>query len=363
MQKWVPLVVSVKVLFLVGCGGHTQEQPMCTDGTPCHPSFYHKAYNRPYEINGTVYYPQKHYEYSAIGLASYYGGGDSFHGRKTSNGEIFDMNRLSAAHKTVPIPCVVLVTNLENGRSLELKINDRGPFVDGRIIDVSRKAARLLGFERKGTARVKVETLVDKSIQLADNMARGHPMPAPFEENVMLARTETEVSISTHPLQNRQQHRPKHQPGMQDDDHLNDDHLTRNKPVLAVAAVASPRSAVNLSQQILSTAHSQRGVGSSHAPRFQQAMARGQLLPVAEQRTTGVFLQAGTFSSFLNAQALALALRNRHPHIPIKMQPVKVGSQQMFRVLIGPLSNNAQAQSLASQLRRTDGYTRIVVYK
>ena len=91
------------------------------------------------------------------GVASWYGG--EFHGRPTSSGEVYDMNQLTCAHNTLPLGTTVMVTNLENGRSLELKVNDRGPFVKERIIDVSYAAAQMLGMWAKGTAPVKVEVI------------------------------------------------------------------------------------------------------------------------------------------------------------------------------------------------------------
>ena len=94
----------------------------------------------PYQINGVWYHPKADYSYDETGTASWYGPG--FDGKMTSDGEIYDMNGLTAAHKTLPLPSVVQVTNLQNGRALQLRVNDRGPFVDGRIIDLSRRAER-----------------------------------------------------------------------------------------------------------------------------------------------------------------------------------------------------------------------------
>ncbi len=110
---------------------------------------------RPYRVAGKTYIPSDNPRYSAIGLASWYGA--AFHGRQTANGEIYDMNDLTAAHPTLPLPSYVRVTNLANGRSVVVRVNDRGPFARGRIIDVSKTAAGMLGFERRGTARVKVD--------------------------------------------------------------------------------------------------------------------------------------------------------------------------------------------------------------
>ncbi len=120
----------------------------------------------PYQIKGVWYYPAVDYNYDRTGVASWYG--EEFEGRLTANGEIFELNALTAAHTTLPMPSIVQVTNLENGRSLQLRINDRGPFVDGRLIDVSRRAAQLLGFEGQGTTRVRVTILKEESIAAAE---------------------------------------------------------------------------------------------------------------------------------------------------------------------------------------------------
>jgi rare lipoprotein A len=111
----------------------------------------------PYQERGIWYYPHEQQDYDETGIASWYG--PDFHGKQTANGEIFDANGLTAAHPTLPMPVNVRVTNLENGRSLVLRVNDRGPFARGRIIDVSAGAARLLGFYEKGTAKVRVTYL------------------------------------------------------------------------------------------------------------------------------------------------------------------------------------------------------------
>ena len=110
---------------------------------------------RPYTIAGRTYVPKEEPNYSKIGLASWYGA--DFHGRYTANGEVFDMNAISAASPTLPLPSYVRVTNLQNRRSLVVRVNDRGPYVGNRLIDVSVRAAKLLGFYGQGLAKVKVE--------------------------------------------------------------------------------------------------------------------------------------------------------------------------------------------------------------
>ncbi len=125
----------------------------------------------PYEVDGIWYYPKEDYSYNETGIASWYG--SKFHNNLTANGEIYDMNTLTAAHKTLPLPSVVRVTNLENGRSLVLRVNDRGPFVNNRVIDISRRGAQLLGFKEKGTAKVRVEVLPKESKDLKDKIVKG----------------------------------------------------------------------------------------------------------------------------------------------------------------------------------------------
>lgn len=111
----------------------------------------------PYKVAGKWYYPKEEPHYDEVGLASWYG--KDFHGKKTANGEYFNMNALTAAHKTLPMPTYVKVTNLSNGRTIVLRVNDRGPFVGDRIIDLSRRAAQLLGFQKQGVTRVRIQAV------------------------------------------------------------------------------------------------------------------------------------------------------------------------------------------------------------
>lgn len=110
---------------------------------------------QPYKVRGKMYYPKEDKSYRKVGGASWYG--DAFHGRLTANGEIYDMTHLTAAHPTMPLPSYARVTNLENGNSVIVRVNDRGPYHEGRLIDLSRRAAEMLDYTRVGTARVQVE--------------------------------------------------------------------------------------------------------------------------------------------------------------------------------------------------------------
>jgi rare lipoprotein A (peptidoglycan hydrolase) len=115
----------------------------------------YRKVGKPYQINGKLYVPAHDPDYQETGIASWYG--EAFHAKKTANGETYDMNALSAAHRTMPLPSFAYVTNLANGRKVLVRVNDRGPFKNGRIIDVSKRVADELGFKHHGTARVRVE--------------------------------------------------------------------------------------------------------------------------------------------------------------------------------------------------------------
>jgi len=163
----------------------------------------------PYQIAGIWYYPERNLQYDETGIASWYG--DEFAGRLTANGEIFDPEQVSAAHKTLHMPSVVRVTNLENGRSLVVRVNDRGPYVAGRIIDLSRAAARKLGFYKQGIARVRVQILAEQSLRMEKLAKQGQfpqsvsdePLPevTPAEKPAvkLTARTTRATSVRPSP--------------------------------------------------------------------------------------------------------------------------------------------------------------------
>jgi rare lipoprotein A len=145
----------------------------------------------PYVIGGRVYSPEENPRYRAEGLASWYG--EDFHGRLTANGEVFDLNGISAAHPTMPLPSYARVTNLSNGRSLIVRVNDRGPYHSDRIMDLSVRSAQLLGFHGRGTAPVRVEYVGRAPMDGSDDRMLAaslrHDRPAPAS----LVRTAAQV--------------------------------------------------------------------------------------------------------------------------------------------------------------------------
>src|SRR6195952_5150742 len=147
---------------------------------------------KPYTVAGRVYVPEEDVNYREEGLASWYG--DDFHGRQTANGEVFDMTSLTAAHPTLPIPSYARVTNVKNGKSLIVRVNDRGPYHGNRLIDVSNKAAELLEFKANGVAKVRVEYVGRAPLEGSDDrqlmatLRTGGPAPSPSAVRVASAR-------------------------------------------------------------------------------------------------------------------------------------------------------------------------------
>ncbi len=273
----------------------------------------------PYQIGGVWYYPAVDYDYVETGIASWYG--PKFHGRQTANGEVFDMNQLSAAHRTLPMPSVVQVVNLENGRSLRLRINDRGPFAHGRIIDVSRRAAQLLGFERQGTARVRVLILADESRREA----------ARLQGAAELAAIGTPITVARLP-----------------------------KPPVTQRTLPPPGSA-----QPAGAGGDALGGPVDGQPAAPAAAVRaGPAEPEAQVDyeavgPTRLFVQAGAYAVFDNANRVRARLASLGT---VVVTSVLVGGRDVFRVRIGPLASVEQADGVLDGVIRA-GYpdARIIV--
>ncbi len=332
----------------------------------------------PYQINGTWYYPAEDYGYSETGIASFYGGeskGTNFHGRNTANGELYDMNSLTAAHQTLPMPSLVRVTNLENGRSLVLRVNDRGPFVRGRIIDVSRRSAQLLGFDGQGTARVRVEMLADESRTLKMALLNGTPGAA---QGAVVASVPREMvaSDALPPPDGARQTAPAAAssalpppsatlpPAQQGQARV--DNRGRIKPAQQVpmAKPAPPVTPGLTTNSIASAApvpalppcnSASREAAALLVP--QQATAQ----PVVTQQTvrpTTLFVQAGAFANYDTAYRLGARLSR---YGKIQVTPASAGSQQVFRVRVGPVFSVGEADDLLEQVASVVPEARVVV--
>ncbi|MBF0191778.1 MAG: septal ring lytic transglycosylase RlpA family protein [Magnetococcales bacterium] len=176
LKRWVAMV---GLCSLTACSTLPPEKPEPGSGQPSQPAV-KRGTSRPYEVFGKMYYPLTEEEASGYveeGLASWYG--KEFHDRPTANGERYDMYKVSAAHTTLPLPMLVRVTNLENGRTLNVRVNDRGPFIDNRLIDLSYAAAEQLGYANRGLARVRVEAVNMLAKADAADLYRARPGTPP----------------------------------------------------------------------------------------------------------------------------------------------------------------------------------------
>ena len=264
----------------------------------------------PYRIESTWYYPTVDYGYDETGIASWYG--RKFHGGRTANGEIFDMNALSAAHRTLPLPSVVRVTNLENGRSMVLRVNDRGPFSRGRIIDMSRRAAQLLGFHMNGTARVRVQIMANESRVLA----------ARLQGKATLAKIGTPIIVARLP-----------------------------SPTVSSAALPPPpgAAAAPVPASLSAVGQGVDGTPADGVDGMVPELAASEPGPglgavsVVPVRPTRVFVQAGAFAQFDNANRVRARLANLGP---VKMTSVLVNGRDLFRVRAGPLAGVTDADRI-----------------
>jgi len=174
------ILAVILLLGLSACAGVDSGGPSAGGGRGSY------KVGAPYVIDGTTYYPQEDYNYDETGIASWYGPG--FHGRYTANGEVFDEDQLTVAHRTLPMPSLVRITNLDNGKSVVARVNDRGPFARSRILDASKRTAELLGFKGTGTAKVRVQILPDESRAIAEAArAKGTYTPGETKDDVEVA--------------------------------------------------------------------------------------------------------------------------------------------------------------------------------
>ncbi|HWK43923.1 MAG TPA: septal ring lytic transglycosylase RlpA family protein [Stellaceae bacterium] len=265
----------------------------------------------PYQIAGVWYYPAVDFSYDETGIASWYG--EAFHAKTTANGEVFDLNALTAAHRTLPLPSIVQVTNLDNGRVVELRVNDRGPFASNRIIDISRRGAQLLGFEQTGTAKVRVRILTSESIQAA-SLAKlnGSPDQLPVETPRAAPRDQV-VAMALAP--------------------------NGKSSGAATATQASPPAAP------VAAAPAQPAIVPPGPPLPNTVM----VVPV---RPSSIYVQAGAFTRVDNAAQLKARLS---PLGAVAITSARVGGIDFFRVRIGPVASVDQADALLTKVSAVPG--------
>ena len=327
-------------LVLSGCssiqlGSHVAKTVGEKTGVTSSPKGYYKV-GDPYQINGVWYYPKVDYDYDETGIASWYG--EAFHAKLTANGEIYDMNDLTAAHRTLPLPSLVRVTNLDNGRSMVVRINDRGPYAAGRIIDLSRRSAQLLGMDKAGTAKVRVQILPTESRAIADAMSRGQPEPAMvvasadnIATDAVQVRPDTpnaspraSVSVQPLPLPN----------------------------VVAVPAPPPPQAAAPAGGVTAEVAKAQAERQVAALQPVQPVVTTVPVVP------TEIYIQAGAFSNVNNAVRVSAALASVGR---ATVAPKQIRNQVLYRVRFGPFSSVEEAdRTLASIIQSGYPDARIV---
>jgi len=276
----------------------------------------------PYQIDGVWYYPAEDLSYQETGIASWYG--EQFHAKETANGEVFDLNAMTAAHRTLPMPSIVQVTNLENGRSVELRVNDRGPFARGRIIDVSRRAAQLLGFEQNGTAKVRVRILPEESIQVASLARRNNDPEKALAEAPKAAPRETVLAESLAPPAGVRAAAPRQ------------------------AAPPAPHPVRNATPAVVQLA------SAVEPPPLPEKVT---VVPV---KPTQIYIQAGAFSQTENIARVKAKLQNFGP---VRTTSVRTQGIAVHRVRLGPIPSVDEADRLLARVVGEAGLTeaRIVV--
>lgn len=336
----------------------------------------------PYTIKGKTYYPEERFSFSETGIASWYGPG--FNGKKTANGEIYDQYELTAAHKTLQMPSLVRVVNLENGRSIVVRINDRGPYHPGRVIDMSQRGAELLGFKNNGTARVRLEVLEHESRQIAAaakagkdtsridvaSLNRKGRMPIPMNEDFTpptLAKRGQAVLLDDARALPLPEPSPKPQVLTASNTIVSDqpldlsietievselDDLTPQR--VAAKTIDTPSTEMDFLNQLDFMKES--GIqGHSDRGRFVPD-------PVVTQtavRASNLYVQAGSFGSYQNAEALATKLSDIGV---VNVTPVQVADAQYYRVRIGPIEQVRDADvALAKVIKAGQKDAQIIV--
>jgi len=252
----------------------------------------------PYQIEGIWYYPREQPDYDETGIASWYG--PTFYGKNTANGELYDGGALTAAHRTLPMPVNVRVTNLDNGKSIVVRVNDRGPYARGRIIDLSRHAAELLDVVQTGTARVRVTYLGRADLR------GGMPPPSetpPEIASALPAAPTAKVEVAQLGIVSGAAVAP---PGRQ---------------------YSMPKAATSAPMQVASTEPT------------------GQVTRVPVPAATHLYVQVGAFSKLDNARMLLSKLGG-----DLRISTLQRNGQTLYRVRTGPLNSVEDADATLSRI-------------
>jgi peptidoglycan lytic transglycosylase len=265
-----------------------------------------------YQVDGVWYQPREDPTYDRVGTASWYG--ELFHGRRTANGEIYDMDRLSAASPTLPMPVYARVTNLENRRSIIVRVNDRGPYRSDRIIDLSRRSAEALGFRERGTARVRVQYLARAPLNGDDSYERRYLASQGWAHFASHGSTRDPGAVGSVAAST----------------------LQKPKPLPVAGSVGAP-----VPQQVMP--------GGAPQLRWQASARVPATAPRREQLGGGgrFLIQAGSFRREDNAERARSLLGGV---APVEVAPVEVGGETLFRVRVGPFADESAASAALARV-------------
>lgn len=301
-------LLALLCLSLAACasGGESagSKDPLSTAAQENRDRQGHYKIGKPYQIGGVWYYPEESYSYDETGISSWYGA--EFEGRaRTANGEIFNKDELTAAHKTLQLPSLARVTNLENGKSIVVRVNDRGPFAGNRLIDVSQRSAQLLGFERQGTAKVRVQVLADESRAIADAL-RYYDSDAPR--------------------------------------------------VAAPVAPVSPVAVASVSREPLAPAPAPQPAPREAAkpvyvkPSLQNVQPVQEVYQVPVTGKNQIYIQAGAFGSLENAKKMQQSLSGLGS---TRISEAVVNGAKFYRVRLGPVKDVPAADALLKKVQQS----------
>lgn len=297
MRFAAKLAFTVSAVALAACSTTPPPRPPETHPVTVPPSAGVYKIGQPYQVDNIWYYPREQPDYDETGIASWYG--PTFYGKHTANGEMYDGNALTAAHKTLPMPVNVRVTNLDNGKSLIVRVNDRGPYARGRIIDLSKRAAELLDVVQTGTARVRVTYVGRADI----NGAPPQETP-PAIANALPAAPAGKVDSAA-------------------------------LGVVPGAAVAPPA-------QVASMPKPAQSIPSQM---FADNQPDGKVTRVPVPPTTNLYVQLGAFSKLENARALLARVGG-----DLRISTLLRGGQKLYRVRSAPLHTVQDADAALARI-------------
>lgn len=311
----------------------------------------------PYKVKGKVYRPRENPDYAAVGLASWYG--SAFHGRKTANGEIYDVGELTAAHPTLPLPSYVRVTNLGNDRSVVVRVNDRGPFSRGRIIDVSSTVAEMLDFKRAGTAKVKVEYVGKARMDGLDRqmLVSSYRGPNDFGGETLFASNMTPTAkqkktinpnnqvllASAAPVKPRKQQRKD---GSMD---LFGAQRLDGAPIVAPAFVPT----TGFENDPLGPLILRTGFSMSYAPTDASSPAHDAAAELSASGNEEIRVQVGTFGDRANAERIGALLRDQGR---VEIAEIHAGDRRLYTVRLDALGGAEGAIAAARKAGAQDAF-------